>query len=45
LLILKDLNVTKYIPIAIEFFKKVNDGNIKEDFRKFVEEKIIYFSK
>ena len=45
LLILKDLNVTMYIPIAIEFFKKVNEGNIKKDFRKFVEEKIIYFSK
>ena len=45
LLKLKDLNVTEYIPLAIEFFKMINKGNISENFRNFVDEKIIYFTK
>ena len=45
LLKLKDLNVTEYIPLAIEFLKMINKGNISENFRNFVDEKIIYFTK
>ena len=45
LLKLKDLNVTEFIPSAIQFYKQIIENNIPDDFRKYILELISYFSK
>ena len=45
LLKFKDLNVTEYIPMAVEFFKVIRKRKMPKKFRTFVDELITYFLK
>ena len=45
LLKFKDLNVTEYIPMAVEFFKVMRERKMPKKFRTFVDELITYFLK